>query len=242
MTIGDYTITNFTFAEATDVSGLGDAWCRSSMDGICGMAFSALSDGVPPPMGALVRTGQLPDSVFAFYLGHLTKGELIIGGVDPDHYTGDFVHVPLVSDTYWQVQLSDVKVGSHGGYASVRTAIIDSGTSLLVGPTSDVTQIMTDIGAQQQKEGIWLASCSAITQIEVAFSIAGNDFVLWGDDIVLEREGDQCLLGFQGSDGVGPMWILGDVFMRSWYVKFDWCKSQVGIAKSKPSPAVDITV
>jgi len=243
VTIGQYKLSNFAFAEATDVSGLGASWCQNSMDGFCGMAFSALSDGLPPPMGALVKSGQLPDSVFAFYLGHLTKGELTIGGVNPDHYTGEFVNLPLVSNSYWQVELSDVKVGGHGGYASVNKAIIDSGTSLLLGPTADVKDMMRSIGATYE-HGVWMASCSAITDAEITFNLAGTDFALSRDDIVLGQDGDQCLLGLKGSDGVGPepMWILGDVFMRTWYVKFDWCNSQVGIARAKAPAAENVVV
>merc|ERR1740116_709863 len=138
------------------------------MDGICGMAFSSLSNGYPPPMGALVASGQLPEYVFAFYLGHHTEGELTIGGVDPGHYVGEFVHVPLLSDTYWLVELRDVS-----GHSSVKKAIIDSGTSLIVGPDADVTRMMQALGAKQQ-QGLWQAPCSAIT--DLTFNIAGTGF------------------------------------------------------------------
>jgi len=238
--IGQYKLPNFKFAEATNVAGLGATWCQTSMDGICGMAFGSLSNGYPPPMGALVKSGQLPESVFAFYLGHLTEGELTIGGVDPTHYVGDFVNVPLLSNTYWLVELRDVELGDVSGYSSVKKAIIDSGTSLIVGPETDVTAMMQALGAEKH-QGLWVAPCSAITGANFVFNIAGTKFALSKDDVVLQEEAGQCFLGFQGMAGT-DMWILGDVFMRRWYVKFDWCHSQVGIAPAKAPPIAEVVV
>jgi len=221
------------------LTGLGESWCAGNFDGICGMAFSALSDGLPPPMGAIVKSG-LSENVFAFYLGHEEAGELVIGGVDRSHYSGDFITVPLVSDSYWQVALTGIQVGSQAITPSVTSAIIDSGTSLLVGPTADVSPILDLLGAQQY-HGNWLYNCS--TPASIKFELGGSQFALSASDIALEREGDTCVLGIQGSDDVGPLWILGDVFMRRYYVKFDWCGSQVGIAEArKTALATDLVV
>ena len=48
-----------------------------------------------------MKSGQLPEPVFAFYLGNQHPGELVFGGVDPKHYTGSFSFVPLSSESYW---------------------------------------------------------------------------------------------------------------------------------------------
>lgn len=237
VTIGSYELPNFTFAEVTDASGLGSSWCLNDADGICGMAFGSLADGKPTPMGALVQSGQLPESVFAFYLGGNSPGELVIGGVDPDHYTGEFVNVPLTSETYWQVELKDVTLAGQGHFTSVHNAIIDSGTSLIVGQSEDIAQLMSQIGAAPSIQGGYTMDCNTLPQsLSVNFNIAGHDFPLYMSDLVVERNGNTCLLGFEGSDmAAGDMWILGDVFMRRYYVKFDWCRTQVGIAQAKAS-------
>ena len=49
-----------------------------------------------------MKSGQLPEPVFAFYLGNQHPGELVFGGVDPKHYTGSFSFVPLSSESYWE--------------------------------------------------------------------------------------------------------------------------------------------
>jgi hypothetical protein len=238
VTIGNYELPSFTFAEVTDLIGLGETWCQLGFDGINGMAFNSLSQGgVPSPMGALVASGQLPESVFAFYLGHETQGELVVGGVDTDHFTGDFVTVPLNSDSYWQVDLDGVKSGETAVSISVRNAIIDSGTSLIAGPPQDITDLMATLGAQPT-QGVYAASCSQIEDKVITFLLQGKPFALSGSDIVVQRQGNTCILGFMGTkalEGVHGQWILGDVFMRKWYVKFDYCNSQVQLAQSKPA-------
>jgi len=231
VTIGSNVLEGFTFGEVADVTGLGASWCGNKADGICGMAFAPLSDGLPPPMGTIVKSG-LPENIFAFYLGHEEAGTLVIGGVDKSHYSGDFTTIPLSSDTYWQVELTGISAGSDSITPSVSAAIIDSGTSLLVGPTADVGKMMASLGATQG-QGLYQIECAKLQGKNITFSLAQTSFVLSAEDITLQQQAGVCLLGVQGSDGVGPQWILGDVFMRRYYVKFDWCGSQVGIAEAK---------
>merc|ERR1719414_2751523 len=69
----------------------------------------------------------IPEPVFAFYLQQdaSQQGELLFGGVDKAHYTGDFVNVPLTSETYWEVSLDAMKFGSSAVVTSKANAIIE---------------------------------------------------------------------------------------------------------------------
>jgi len=241
VSIGNLTLWNFTFAEVTEMKGLGSLYTSSvsSFDGILGLGFGELAvGGVPSVMRALNSSGQLEEPIFSFFLGTGENGQLVFGGVDPEHYTGSFHFVPVTQVGYWQIALDGIKVGS--GYTDAwvmtlnrsHTAIVDSGTSSLVGPTAEINAIAALLGARSMQK-LWVLDCWKPSP-SIAFQLGGRDFVLSGQDLVLQRQGELCVLGLQGSANADKMghWILGDVFMRKYYVQFDWGRQRVGFANA----------
>ena len=193
---------------------------------------------MPTPLEALVASGQLDDEVFAFSLGDDADGELVIGGVDDSKYEGDFSYVPLSQKSYWEVTLDGLAVGSSGNMTTAVKAIVDSGTSLLAGPTAEVKKIAEQIGAKSVLGKEYTIDCDAKAD-DIVFTLGGKDYALALKDYVIEDAG-QCLFGMMGIDipaPNGPLWILGDVFMRKYYVKFDIKGEQIGIATAKSSKA-----
>jgi hypothetical protein len=230
VTIGSLKLKDFTFAEVDDTSGLGIGYRLGKFDGILGLGWDRISvGGVPTVMSALVASGELPQPVFGFYLGNNQPGELVFGGTDKKHYTGDFTYVPLSAETYWQVALDGVKLGSDS-VSSTPRAIVDSGTSLLAGPTADVTAIANKLGAKSLMGKEWTVDCSKDLP-DLAFTLGGKDYALKKDDLILQQSGSTCILGLMGIEvPSGPLWILGDVFMRKYYVEFDWGQKRLGFA------------
>jgi len=231
--IGNLKLEDYTFAEVDKTSGLGLGYRLGKFDGILGLGWDSISvDGVPTPMKALVSSGQLDKPVFAFYLGNKQPGELVFGGVDPKHYTGSFTFVPLISESYWEVALGDVAVGGASVGGSTKKAIVDSGTSLLAGPPDEVSVIAEKLGAKSILGKEYMVDCSADLP-DLSFTLGGKTFELKKDDLILEAAGSQCLLGIMAIDVPaprGPLWILGDVFMRKYYVQFDWGNQRIGVA------------
>jgi len=241
--LGDIDVTDYTFAEVDNTKGLGPAWAAGHFDGICGMGWDDISvDHVKTPLRALVDSKKLGANQFAFYLGSGgAVGELVLGGVDSAHYTGDFATVPVIETApgktgYWAFTMDDAKVGGTS-VTTVRKAIIDSGTSLLAVPTADMKKIAAAVGAKPvlpfppfNKE--FTIDCNS-TGPDIDFVIGGKTYGLTKKDYVLNEQGE-CLLGFTGMDipaPAGPLYILGDVFMRAHYVKFDVDNKQLGFAQ-----------
>jgi len=234
--IGNVNIPEYTFAEVDDVSGLGVAYTLGKFDGICGMGWDSISvDGVQTPVQALVASGELKEPVFAFFMGNNVAGELTIGEVNSQHYTGDFTYVPLQDKSYWQIKLDGLKLNGES-IGSTPYAIVDSGTSLMAGPTADVQAIATGLSLTSILGKEYTVDCSK--QYQIAYTIAGKDYVLDQDAMVVSDSGGSCLFGMMAIDVPaprGPLWILGDVFMRQYYVKFDVGGERLGFATSAAS-------
>jgi len=150
LSIAGLNVKSQVFAEVTDEPGI--AFLAAKFDGIMGLAFDTISVARATPVWYnLVSQGLVTDQVFAFYLSTTSgsDGELVFGGVDAAHYTGDFEFVPLTNETYWEFNLDDVQIsGKSAGYCQGGChAIADSGTSLLAGPVKVVSEINKIIGA-----------------------------------------------------------------------------------------------
>ncbi|KAL0651267.1 hypothetical protein Bca4012_093958 [Brassica carinata] len=101
----------------------------------------------------MLKQGLIKEPVFSFWLNRNADdeegGELVFGGVDPKHFKGQHIYVPVTQKGYWQFDMGDVLIGgAPTGYCeSGCSAIADSGTSLLAGPTTIITMINHAIGA-----------------------------------------------------------------------------------------------
>jgi len=162
--IGGVTVHNQDFAEITAEPGI--AFIAAGFDGVLGLAFDSISvNHVTPVWYNMMAQGLVNETVFAFWLNRdMTAkpgegGELVLGGVDPDHFTGAWTYAPLISETYWEFLVDSVGVGPTT-YCKKCKAIADSGTSLLVGPSEVVAQINRQIGAI----GIFTGQCELIIE------------------------------------------------------------------------------
>ena len=231
---GNILLKDMMFAEVTDATGLGLAYKIGKFDGILGMAFPILSvNKVPTMFESMIQQGLVDKAEFSFYLGKESgqKGELLLGGTNPQYYTGDFQYVPLKAQTYWEITMDSLKVGDTT-FGEGNNAIVDSGTSLLTGPSDSVKAIAQAIGAKPLVAGEYVVSCDATNLPNFDFTLNGQVYTLTSADYLIP-DGEMCLLGMMGLDvprPSGPLWILGDLFMRKYYTVFDVENARVGFA------------
>lgn len=228
----DITVDSQTFATIHDAGGMGIAYAFGYFDGILGLGFDTISvGGVETVFHNAIDQGKVDQPMFAFYLGDNADGELTFGGYDESKFEEDeLTWVPLSETTYWRIDMDGVKIAS---FSTGKTdAIVDSGTSLITGPSSDIRSIANQIGAKPTITGQYTLDCDALESIpDITWTIGGKDYTVAGKDLVIQS-GGICIFAMMGMDfpKPGPQWILGDVFMRKYYTVFDYEKEQVGFA------------
>jgi len=228
----DITVENQKFATIHDAGGMGLAYAFSFFDGILGLGFDSISvGGAETVFHNAIDQGKVEKPMFAFYLGDNADGELTFGGYDEDKFEEDeLTWVPLSDATYWRIDMDAIKIGLFSVGPS--DAIVDSGTSLIIGPTHDILAIALEIGAKPTITGQYTIDCEKVEDIpDITWTIAGKEYVIPGKDLVI-GSGGICIFAMMGMDfpKPGPQWILGDVFMRKYYTVFDYEEKRVGFA------------
>jgi len=213
----------------TQLEGL--SFLASKFDGILGMAFQSISaDNTPTVFQNLVKQGLVQDPSFSFFLTQNASSNgstLVLGGIDPQFNSTPFTYYPLINETYWIIQLDGVALGNNTYNKDNMAAIIDSGTSVIVGPTEWMLEITSTFPLH--------LDCTNLDQYPTfTVTLGQNTFDITPDFYIIQAEGD-CLLGLRGLDlpaSFGNTLILGDVFIRRYYTHFNFGESSVGFALS----------
>ncbi|XP_048216273.1 cathepsin D [Perognathus longimembris pacificus] len=240
---GGIHVENQIFGEATSQPGI--TFIAARFDGILGMAYPLISvKNVLPVFDNLMKQKLVDKNIFSFYLNRNPSGqpggELMLGGTDSKYYQGELSYLNVTRKAYWQVHMDQLSVGKELTLCKEGCeAIVDTGTSLLVGPVEEVKELQKAIGAVPLIQGEYIVPCEKVSSLpSVTLKLGGRDYTLSADDYILKvsQAGKSiCLSGFMGMDippPSGPLWILGDVFIGRYYTVFDRDHNRVGFAKA----------
>jgi len=134
---------------------------------------------------------------------------------------------------YWKIPILGVTVNSNplrlspslvpGSPAPV--AVLDTGTTLILGPSADVNNFWATVGGngtvrKNPDLGLWEVKCNRA--VAVGFTVGDESSsrmyalhpgdINWGE---ARSSGGWCMGGIQANDGVNSAdWLLGDVFLR----------------------------
>lgn len=249
---------NHTFVRALDTD---DTYATTNISGLMGFAWQNLShQNVLPFWQDVIQ--QMADQRFSFYLQRNEKysdysaagGELVIGGTNPQYYTGDFNYIKSRTD-FWSIGLDGLKVNgdfvaTSPNNVNLAYAAIDTGTSLISGPEEQVAAIYAKVpGAERatepQYKGYWKFPCKS--NFTFAFSFGGVEYPIPFRDLVMYSSGDNfdsatCLgsiFSLEGLSGVNS-WIVGDAFLKNVYTTFRYEPPAVGFASLAPQYALSL--
>ncbi|KAF9444721.1 endopeptidase [Macrolepiota fuliginosa MF-IS2] len=243
LTIGELRIQDQDFAEA--VSKFGPILSRpGKFDGVLGLGYNTISiNQIIPPFYNMVEQGLLDEPVFSFHLRNTNAsdtngGEAAFGGIDKIAYTGDIHYVPVRRKAYWEVEMQKVSLGDYVLELPANTgAAIDTGTSLFVLPTAVAETLNVRIGAKMSRDGSgYLVECARVLSLpDLSFWFGGRAFPLKASDYIVEPIQGLCYSPFTGRDisgPAGPVWLIGDVFLRRYFTVYNFGRSAVGFADS----------
>ncbi|XP_076971108.1 pepsin A-like [Tamandua tetradactyla] len=210
---------------------------ESPFDGILGLAYPSIAaSGATPVFDNIWNQGLISQDLFSVYLSSDDQSGSVVmfGGIDSSYYTGELYWVPLSAEGYWQITVDSITMNGEAIACSQGCqAIVDTGTSMLAGPVNAIAYIQSYIGASQNSYNQMAISCSAINNLpDIVFTINGVEYPLPASAYILQNQ-QGCTSGFQGMDlpsASGDLWILGDVFIRQYFVVFDRANNQVGLA------------
>ena len=259
VTFADETLSSFKIGLASNVGFPG--FSSSEFDGILGLAWPSLNAdlNVPAIVPTMYSSNLIPNNLFTIYLNSDgTNGELNVGEIDPSRYQGDIRYMPLTLKLWWTVNLIDVTLNNAAVTSTSKySTIIDSGTSLIIGPDDQVIALMNSIQSVSGKNvyydsssAIYAVYCTDVTALpSMTFTLAGSDnqmyqFTMPAAAYIVSSLSSNpaiCPLGIQGSGSISSLsstsinWILGDPFLRSFYTVYDYEESRIGVAVAYPS-------
>ncbi len=180
ITYGSGGVVGFAGQDTVDVAGLkaekaifgqvtrleGVSFLASKFDGILGMAWPSISvDNMPLIFDLLYKQGRVEGNSFSFYLTKKAGQDgsaLVLGGVNPKYASTQFKYYPLKMHNYWLLEMTDIVFnGTSFKTSQDLIGIIDTGTSVIVGPTDVVERMTAGFGPGKQKQ----VDCSTIPKL-----------------------------------------------------------------------------
>ena len=190
----------------------------TKFDGLMGLAQSSLSNqGVPTPVEALAKQGLIKEAITSYKISRvsdgLNDGEITFGGLDSSKFDPNTLVTfqNVNKNGFWEGNLA-VSVGGQDLGLSGRTAILDTGTTLIVAPTADAAALHKKIpGSKSDGQGGFVIPCTNNAVVSLAFG--GQSFDINPVDMLFapvdpnNLQGD-CLSGISsGNIGGANQWL-----------------------------------
>ncbi|KAJ2046782.1 aspartic proteinase precursor, partial [Coemansia sp. S155-1] len=222
-------------------------------DGVFGLGFPKLSRiQADPPLYTMIQNGLLEKPVFSFWVregknGQHAGGEVVLGGVNERRFEGRTRTIPIVRKMYWEVELNGLLINENQvPNISSQTAIIDTGTALIVLPAVDADAVNQFLGAIPlfDEYGLYAIDCRKDNKPTIKFMLAGETFAIGPSHYILPVGKNRCVTAFAASTTPDlSRWVIGTSFLRAWHTTFDIENFEIRLARAvqtdEPADAPD---
>jgi len=238
--LAGFTLNNHTFGVALVESQ--DFTNNSLADGLMGLAKSPLSQqGVITPVESLAKQGSISEAITSYKLSRtadgLNDGEITFGGLDQSKFDPKTaVTVDNVNALgFWEAPMNISVNGQDLGLTG-RTSILDTGTTLIIAPSNDVTAVHAKIpGAKSDGQGGFTIPCTNTAVLSMTFG--GQQFDINPLDLLFtpvdpNNLQGECISALAAGQIGGPLqWLAGDVFLKNAYYSTNVDKNTITLAK-----------
>lgn len=223
------------FAEIMNEQG--DVFDQGNFSGILGLGYPSMSAyGITPVFDTIISDKLLKQNTIAFYFSYNenTPGEVSFGEINPAKYTGSIKYYPVIDQYYWTIKLKDILYnGQSVGLCPSNNCkiVVDSGTSLIAGPTTSVKQLLKTLPVEKD--------CTNYNPNDYIDFVLGNGdkYTLTIDEYVSKTVDSNnkpvCAAYIMPLDVPkphGPAWVLGEIFMQKFYTVFNRDTNAIGFA------------
>lgn len=240
VSVAGLALNNHTFGTANQETV---QFTGAPFDGLMGLAQSTLSEQkVLTPVESLAQNGLISDAITSFKISRLADqlndGEVTFGGLDSSKFDAATLTTFANVNTqgFWEGAMPAVAVNGQDAGLTGRTAILDTGTTLIIAPPADAAAVHALItGAASDGQGGFTVPCTltdsvALTFGNTSFAIDPRDIAVAPVDAT-DPTGT-CTSGISsGEIGAATEWLVGDVFLKNAYFSTDVAKNQISLAK-----------
>ncbi|CAG8615240.1 3280_t:CDS:2 [Ambispora gerdemannii] len=220
-----------------------ELYASDIIDGLVGLGFKSNTavKGIKPLFDNMIDRNVLQRNLFSVaYVkeadGNPGGGEICFGRINPEYYTGEILYLLATQpSSYWEVRVDNVHVGNNAPLNKSGKLIIDTGSSIMLMPSSVTAAIYAQIpGSLYDSDyGGWLLPIDSDPSISVYFVFSGREFAVPVSDLIWDPIPDTNLAGGGIQIQPGTYWIFGGIFIKNVYLIFDRSDSEspkVGIA------------
>jgi len=202
-------------------------------DGILGLSLAQMAEGPSfSVMDRLVESGVLSQGLFSVFFGNEgEQSEITFGSFKKEQMATEIFWAPVTVPGYWQVAMDDITLANKnlGLCSSSKCQVaVDTGTSLLAGPTDVVASLVEKLQVADD--------CSNLDSLPDLGFIVGNHILNLKAEDYVARHSTGCALGLMSLDippPKGPLFIFGDPFLRKYFTVYDRENMRVGFALAK---------
>lgn len=181
-----------------------------------------------------MRQNLLTKNYFSFYLTdqkEKVQSQIVFGEPSRDFYIGDINWHKVSEELYWQVTMTDININNKDLNLCPPEGcklVIDTGTSIITGPEEELSYLLQNID---------LLSCENLTNLpivkfkidDVYYSLNPSEYMVFAT-VSNKLLCKKAFMPLNVPEPRGPLWVLGDIFLRKYFVVFDRDNKRIGIA------------